>query len=156
MEGGQGTAMQREMRRCGRDRRCLKANFAMPTTSTAPNPRLLSIPLSPPPPILIRLPLATPDLVCAQEMQPEIAVINDELLRQCVEEQAPEAVKAYGQQQSGASDSDVLLLRLDFRSALEGKGTGLKSREPCPPKASCASTTWAASRICASCSWTTT
>lgn len=49
-------------------------------------------------------------------MQPEIAVINDELLRQSVEEQAPEAIKAYGQQQSGAGDADVMLLRLDFKS----------------------------------------
>jgi hypothetical protein len=45
----------------------------------------------------------------------EVAVINDELLRAAVQEQAPEAARVYGQE-AGATDMDVLMLRLDFRS----------------------------------------
>lgn len=45
----------------------------------------------------------------------EIAVISNELLQNAIEEQAPEAQKAYGQQ-SGAKDADVLMLRLDLSS----------------------------------------
>jgi hypothetical protein len=47
----------------------------------------------------------------------EVAVINNELLRLAVEEQAPAAIQVYGPD-SGAKDSDVQSLRLDLRRTL--------------------------------------
>ena len=41
--------------------------------------------------------------------------MSDELLQRLVEEQALESVKAYGKD-SGAGDTDVLALRVDFQS----------------------------------------
>eukprot|EP00730_Choanoeca_flexa_P015410 TRINITY_DN7071_c0_g2_i1.p1 TRINITY_DN7071_c0_g2~~TRINITY_DN7071_c0_g2_i1.p1 ORF type:complete len:540 (+),score=114.86 TRINITY_DN7071_c0_g2_i1:14-1633(+) len=48
----------------------------------------------------------------------EVAVINNELLKAAVEEQAPEAVQVYGPE-SGAKDGDVKELRLDLRKILK-------------------------------------
>lgn len=45
----------------------------------------------------------------------EVAVLNDELLRKAVAEQAPESARVYGQE-AGAADKDVLMLRIDFQS----------------------------------------
>ena len=45
----------------------------------------------------------------------EVAVINKEILRKAIQDQAPEAQKKYGAN-SGAKDQDLQMLRLDLLS----------------------------------------